>query len=241
MPIPFGGQRNQVFREPVYTIIKDTVRELTAHRQEVFVPLVHPPGEALVDFGQALVNLNGPLRKVCFFVLALPYSDASFVMAFERECTETFWEGHVQAFAFFGGVPKRISYDNPKIAVAEIIGGGKGRRLTQVFCQLQGHYLFAHQFCRPARGNEKGVVEGQVKFTRLAEVIASWLQRDPKRHPLTMSSDLIAISQFCLYRRRFDPNGYMPEWIGPAPSVGSHFQAQILSRSQIKLLLKNIE
>jgi hypothetical protein len=69
--------------------------------------------------------------------------------------------------AFFGGVPKRISYDNTKIAVAQIIGGGKGRRLTQGFCQLKSHYLFAHHFCRPARGNEKGVVEGQVKFTRL--------------------------------------------------------------------------
>jgi transposase len=150
-----------------YTIIKDTVRALTAHRQEVFVPLVHPPGEAQVDFGEALVNLNGQMRKVFFFVMALPHSDASFVMAFERECTETFWEGHVQAFAFFGGVAKRISYDNTKIAVAKIIGGGKGRRLTRGFCQLQSHYLFDHHFCRPARGNEKGVVEGQVKFTRL--------------------------------------------------------------------------
>jgi transposase len=150
-----------------YTIIKDTVRELTAHRQEVFVPLVHPPGEAQVDFGEALVKLPGGLRKVAFFVMALPHSDASFVMAFERECTETFWEGHVQAFEFFGGVAKRISYDNTKIAVAKIIGGGKGRRLTRGFCQLQSHYLFAHHFCRPARGNEKGVVEGQVKFTRL--------------------------------------------------------------------------
>lgn len=74
---------------------------------------------------------------------------------------------HVQAFAFFGGVAKRISYDNPKIAVAQIIGGGKGRRLTHGFCQLPSHYLFAHHFCRPARGNEKGVVAGQVKFTRL--------------------------------------------------------------------------
>lgn len=150
-----------------YTIIKDTVRELTAHRQEVFVPLNHPPGEAQVDFGQALVKMNGVLRKVSFFVMALPYSDASFVMAFERECTETFWEGHVQAFEFFGGVAKRISYDNTKIAVAKIICGGKERRLTRGFCQLKSHYLFAHHFCRPARGNEKGVVEGQVKFTRL--------------------------------------------------------------------------
>ena len=85
------------------------MRELTATRQEVFVPLLHRPGEAQVDFGQALVKMNGALRKVSFFVMALPHSDAAFVMAFERECTETFWEGHVQAFEFFGGVAQRIS------------------------------------------------------------------------------------------------------------------------------------
>jgi transposase len=73
----------------------------------------------------------------------------------------------VQGFEFLSGVARRISYDNTKIAVAKIIGGGQERRLTRGFCQLKSHYLFEHHFCRPARGNEKGVVEGQVKFTRL--------------------------------------------------------------------------
>jgi transposase len=41
---------------------------------------------------------------------------AMFVMAFEREGTETFWEGHVRAFAFFGGVPRKIAYDNTRVA-----------------------------------------------------------------------------------------------------------------------------
>jgi len=150
-----------------YTIVKDAVRELTQRNQEVFVPLEHRPGEAQVDFGEALVKMGGKLRKVAFFVMALPYSDASFVMAFERECTETFWEGHVQAFEFFEGVARRITYDNSKIAVSQILGGSQGRRLTRGFCQLKSHYLFDHHFCRPARGNEKGVVEGLVKFTRL--------------------------------------------------------------------------
>ena len=44
--------------------------------------------------------------------MTLPYSDAIFVCAFPRECTEAFLEGHVRAFEFFGGVPRRISYDN---------------------------------------------------------------------------------------------------------------------------------
>jgi transposase len=57
-----------------YTIVKEAVRELTQRTQEVFVPLVHRPGEAQVDFGEALVKMNGRLRKVAFFVMALPYS-----------------------------------------------------------------------------------------------------------------------------------------------------------------------
>jgi transposase len=82
-----------------YTIVKDVVRELKRTSQEVFLPLKHPPGEAQVDFGHALVKMGGVLRKVCFFVMTLPYSDAFFVRAYERECTETFWDGHVRAFA----------------------------------------------------------------------------------------------------------------------------------------------
>jgi len=149
-----------------YTIVKDAVRELKRHGQEVFMPLVHRPGEAQVDFGEALVKMAGVLRKVAFFALALPYSDALFVMAFPRECTETFWEGHVQAFAFVGGVPRRISYDNTKVCVAKIIGP-RERELTEGFKQLLSHYLFAHHFCLVRRANEKGVVEGVVKFARL--------------------------------------------------------------------------
>jgi transposase len=150
-----------------YTAVKDEVRDLEQKNREVFVPLAHEPGEAQVDFGQALVRINGRLRKVAFFVMALPYSDAFFVMAFERECTETFWEGHVRAFEFFGGVPTKIVYDNTRVAVAQIVGGGRERRLTHGFLQLKSHYLFAHRFCQVRRANEKGVVEGTVKFARL--------------------------------------------------------------------------
>lgn len=134
--------------------------------QEVYMPLTHPPGEAQVDFGHALVKMNGVLRKICFFVMALPYSDAFFLRAYERECTETFWDGHVRAFAFFGGVPRRITYDNSRIAIARIIGP-RLRELTAGFLQLVSHYLFRYHFCLVRRANEKGLVEGTVKYGRL--------------------------------------------------------------------------
>ena len=149
-----------------YTIVKDAVRVLKKQSKEVFMPLVHRPGEAQMDFGEALVKMNGVLRKVHFLAMVLPHSDAFFVMAFERECTETFWEGHVRAFEFFGGVPWRISYDNTRVCVAQILGP-RERELTEGFKQLLSHYLFDPHFCLVRRANEKGVVEGVVKFTRL--------------------------------------------------------------------------
>jgi transposase len=152
--------------EGKYTQVKEAVREIKRLKKEVYMPLDHKPGEAQVDFGYALAKVSGELRKVGFFVMVLPYSDAFFVMVFERECTESYWEGHVRAFEFFGGVPKRISYDNSKILVSKIIGPHE-RKLTDGFLKLQSHYLFREHFCRVRRPNEKGVVEGVVKFTRL--------------------------------------------------------------------------
>jgi transposase len=152
--------------EGKYTQVKEAVREIRRLRREVFVPLIHHPGEAQVDFGYALVKVSGVLRKVAFFVMVLPHSDTFFVMAFERECTESYWEGHVRAFEFFGGVAQRISYDNSKVLVAKIVGPHE-RKLTDGFLKLQSHYLFREHFCRVRRPNEKGVVEGVVKFARL--------------------------------------------------------------------------
>jgi transposase len=149
-----------------YTQVKRIVHRLKQRHSEVFVPLIHRPGEAQVDFGHALVKLNGVLVKRPFFVMALPYSDAFFVQIFERESTEFVWEGHIRAFEHFGGVPWRISYDNAKTLVTKILGVHQ-RVLTQAFQQLESHYLFDHHFCTVRRGNEKGVVEGIVKYSRL--------------------------------------------------------------------------
>ncbi len=149
-----------------YTQVKKAVRGLKQRNSEVFIPLTHRPGEAQVDFGHALVKLNGVLVKRPYFVMALPHSDAFYVQIFERESTEFVWEGHIRAFKYFGGVPSRISYDNAKTLVKKFIGVHQ-REVTRSFKQLVSHYLFDYHFCTVRRGNEKGVVEGGVKYVRL--------------------------------------------------------------------------
>lgn len=155
------------------TIVKDYVAGVRAVAQEMFVPLVHPPGHAQADFGEALAVIGGVEQKIHYFAFDLPHSDANFVVAYPAETTEAFCDGHVQAFAFFGalsetgkgGVPQSILYDNTRIAVAKILGDGKRQR-TRVFTELQSHYLFRDRFGRPAKGNDKGKVEGLVGFAR---------------------------------------------------------------------------
>ena len=129
------------------------------------MPLVHPPGHAQADFGEAIGVIGGVERKIHFFAFDLPHSDACFVVGYPAETTEAFCDGHVRAFAFFGGVPKSILYDNTKIAVARILGDGKRQR-TRVFTELQSHYLFEDRFGRPGKGNDKGKVEGLVGYAR---------------------------------------------------------------------------
>jgi len=148
-----------------YTAVKEAVRAFRQKSREVFVPLSHPPGWAQVDFGYADIDLAGERTKVAYFVMTLPFSDAFFVCAFPRECTETFQEGHKRAFEFFEAVATRISYDNSRIAVISI-GKGRNRKLTDGFLRLQSHYLFTEHFCRVRRPNEKGHVETLVGYAR---------------------------------------------------------------------------
>ena len=148
-----------------YTIVKDCMRSAAQRGREMFVPLTHPAGEAQADFGEALAVIGGVECKAHYLAMDLPHSDDCFVIAFPAETTEAFLEGHVRAFAYFGGVPTRILYDNTKIAVAKILGG-TDRQRTRAFSELQSHYLFADKFGRPAKGNDKGKVEGLVGYAR---------------------------------------------------------------------------
>lgn len=147
------------------TIVTDYVREKKRRTQEVFVPLSHPPGHAQVDFGEALGEIGGVRCKLHYLAMALPHSDAFFIKAYPAETTEAFCDGHVAAFAFFGGVPLSILFDNTTLAVAKILGDGTRKR-TITFSELQSHYLFEDRFGRPGKGNDKGNVEGVIGFGR---------------------------------------------------------------------------
>ena len=119
---------------------------------------------AQVDWHEGYVIDNSVERKVNFFCMKLCFSKAPFVYPYERANLESFLDGHVRAFEYFGGVPRRIAYDNLKTAVTKVLHG-KQRKLNERFKQLKCWYVFETRFCNIARGNEKGDVENLAKHS----------------------------------------------------------------------------
>jgi transposase len=148
-----------------YTIVKDYIREHRRRGREMFVPLHHPPGDAQADFGEASVFIGGVERTAHFFAFDLPQSDASFVRAYPAATAEAWVDGHVHAFAFFGGVPQSVLYDNDRCLVARILRDGTRKRAT-LFSGFLSHYLIHDRYGRPGKGNDKGAVEGLVGWAR---------------------------------------------------------------------------
>jgi transposase len=99
--------------------------ELAQVAADVTVVQEHAPGaEAEIDFGEFFAWIAGEQVKLWLFIMRLSASGRSFVVAFAHQAQEAFFEGHVLAFAHFGGVPfGQIRYDNLKPAVIRILKG----------------------------------------------------------------------------------------------------------------------
>ncbi len=135
-------------------------------RPRSFFPLEFDPAQdAQVDWGEAIAIIAGVRLTIQLFVLRLCFSHLTFAMAFPTQRQEAFFEGHVHAFRFIGGVPHRISYDNLSTAVRKVLTGHT--RIEQTaFVTFRSHYLFASHFCTVGEGHEKGQVEHGVGFAR---------------------------------------------------------------------------
>lgn len=129
---------------------------------QAFIPLVFKPAEVCqFDWSMETVELGGIVQSIKVAHFRLAYSRMMFVVAYPRETQEMVLDAHNQAFAFYGGVPVQMVYDNLK-TVVDAVFVGKERRFNRRFMTLANHYLFEPVACTPAAGWEKGQVENQV-------------------------------------------------------------------------------
>ncbi len=123
--------------------------ELELVSVEVAIPQTHLPGaEAEVDFGEFQAVVGGVPVTCWLFVMRLSHSGRAFHVGSGTQAQEAFLEGHVLAFARFGGVPTRVRYDNLKPAVTRVLRG-RDRVESERFVALRSHYGFDSFFCRP--------------------------------------------------------------------------------------------
>jgi transposase len=121
--------------------------------------------EAQVDWAHfGKITVGKAERDLFAFVIVLAYSRMRFVYFSLRAAMPSFLRGHVEAFRFFGAVPRVVLYDNLKSAVLE--REGDAVRFHPTLLALAGHYRFEPRACAPYRPNEKGRVERAIRDLR---------------------------------------------------------------------------
>lgn len=125
-----------------------------------------PAEEGQVDFGYAgrVIWSNGKLRKVYVFNMGLSYSRYRYYEAVYSQSVKVFIQCHINAFKFFGGIPKTVKIDNLKSAILE----------ASFYEPLyQGEYLrFANYYgfkpipCRIKMPTDKGKAEANIKYVK---------------------------------------------------------------------------
>jgi len=190
------------------TTVRGWLREWRRQRAEVYIPLVHRPGEeAQVDFFEVTVDEGGFRRKAWKFLLRMPFSGRDFVRIYDRCDQLAFLDGHVRALAYSGGVPARIVYDNLSAAVKRRVG--VHRELTDRFVALVSHYLFEPCFTRRGEGHDKGSVEARGKGVRLQH-----LTPVPRGKSLSEISDAVQaeVERVWALRKRSDGRSFKELW-----------------------------
>jgi transposase len=157
-----------------YTAVKDFVRPKRRQARTVAVCRFEtPPGrQAQVDWSDLgdLIEAAGTRRKLYGFVMTLGYSRAMFCDIATDQKLPNFLRMHEAAFAYLGGVPQEILYDNTKTVVLKTLTDGvdaRGEvRLHPTFADFAAYWGFVPRLCRPYRPQTKGKVENGIGYVR---------------------------------------------------------------------------
>ena len=157
---------HEVGESTVRRYVSRRKRELGLKHAEVFIPQSYVWGdEAQVDWYESHARIGGELTKVHTLVVRSMAGGGAFHRGYPRATQQAFFEAQEKAFEFFGGVFRRMRYDNLTLAVRKILRGYQ-RHQTERFVAFRSHWGFDSEFCNPSRGNEKGGVESEVGYFR---------------------------------------------------------------------------
>lgn len=164
------GAQLRAFVDPDLQVSERSLREYVANRRreivgkEAFVRALYVPGDQMqFDFTPVDMIVAGVLTRVHLFVARLSYSGRLFARVSFREDQVALFAGILGAVVHFGGVPRVGIFDNAKTAVTRILRG-RNREENEAFRAFCGGLALEVEFAAPAKGNQKGGVEGANGF-----------------------------------------------------------------------------
>lgn len=148
-----------------YSQLRDYVRQVRP-RPPVEPPVrfeTEPGHQAQVDFAE----FKFPWGKRYALVVVLGYSRLLWLRFYERQDMRTLLSGLEEAFAFFGGVPRELLFDQMKAVVTRDLRLQKGQLVkNEEFLRFAAHWGFIARACRPYRAQTKGKVERPIRYVR---------------------------------------------------------------------------
>jgi transposase len=148
------------------SILKEFALPCRRRRREPVVRFETPPGrQAQVDRAElGLHTLEEERRRLHLFVMVLGFSRTLYAEAVTAADSQTFLACHARAFAYFGGMPEEILYDNAKVVV--LARTAAGLRFQPALLDFAGRNGFAPRLCRPYHAQTKGKVERSIGYLK---------------------------------------------------------------------------
>lgn len=149
------------------TILREYVRPFRVNpKKQATVPYETPPGkQAQMDCANVgKFNVDQKMKEIYAFTMVLSYSRMKYVEFTDSMDLETLMKCHMNAFAYFNGVPEQILYDNMKTAV--IKHSPVELRFNRKFEEFLAYYGISPKACKPYRPQTKGKIENVVGYLK---------------------------------------------------------------------------
>lgn len=159
-------QMQKMGHDVCYSTVLYALQELEYGNKECFIRQQHELGERLeYDFGEVHLTIDSKPGNYYLAVISSPASKFRWCYLYENSKKAVFLDSHVRFFKMIGGVWHEVVYDNMRNVVKKFIGKNE-KILDDDLVNLSCYYGFKINVTNAFSGNEKGFVEGSVKFLR---------------------------------------------------------------------------
>ena len=149
-----------------YSTVAFEIKKIKESGKECFIRQDYEFGDRLeYDFGEVKLVINGMVRRYYLAVLSSPAGDFRWCYLYDNCKKDVFLDSHVRFFQMNGGVWKEVVYDNMRNVVSKFIGKNE-KELNEDLIKMSLYYGFEINVTNAFSGNEKGYVEGSVKYLR---------------------------------------------------------------------------